>query len=43
VTIMRLMCDLGVDFAALSKTLGIDSKNTLPANSIRWPISKVTD
>ena len=24
VTIMRLMCDLGVDFAGLSKTLGID-------------------
>lgn len=24
VTIMRLMCDLGVDFAALSQTLGID-------------------
>jgi len=30
VTIMRLMCDLGVDFAALSKTLGIDFENTLP-------------
>ena len=40
--IMRIMCDRRINYADLSRRLGVDFRPISPAKSSRWPISRPT-
>jgi len=42
-TIMRVMCDLSLDYAAMSQRLGINFASHFEEKSSRWPASSPTD